>query len=125
MNDGLPLGELRRQCFERDRLKCQWPKCDTHYPILEMAHLTHRGMGGAPSRNVLSNVVTLCRYHHGILDGREPWPVQERWMHELEAAARQAGVDVPEWFLQPEPKAGRARAAAGILADLLGLELSE
>ncbi len=55
--------------MERDAGMCQWPGCGVTSG-LQMAHLVHRGMGGSPKANVLSNVVMLCLFHHDILDGR-------------------------------------------------------
>jgi hypothetical protein len=67
------LSELRADALERDG-GCRWPGCD--YAIdefanpLQMAHLTHRGMGGGTERNRLDNVIMLCSTHHNCLDGR-------------------------------------------------------
>lgn len=55
--------------MERAGGQCEWISCGTTYD-LEMAHLTHRGMGGSPKANVLANVCMLCAYHHDVLDGR-------------------------------------------------------
>ena len=67
------LSELRAQALERDG-GCRWPGCtltiDDFANRLEMAHLVHRGMGGNPGVNQLSEVVMLCRTHHDCLDGR-------------------------------------------------------
>lgn len=68
------LSELRSQALERDQT-CRWPACDhktePFVNPLEMAHLTHRGMGGSTDVNTLSEVVILCKAHHDILDGRQ------------------------------------------------------
>lgn len=78
------LQELRSQALERDG-GCVWPGCDQNTKAdyhesgrnyfdrlddLQLAHLTHRGMGGSSQRNTLDNVVILCRRHHDCLDGR-------------------------------------------------------
>jgi 5-methylcytosine-specific restriction endonuclease McrA len=63
------LSGLRNEANDRAQGMCEWPKCGSPYD-LEMAHLIHRGMGGSPAANVLSNVAMLCRYHHDIFDGR-------------------------------------------------------
>jgi hypothetical protein len=42
-----------------------WPEAD-----YEMAHISHRGMGGSRKANTLDNVIILCRYHHSLFDGR-------------------------------------------------------
>ena len=62
------LSELRAQLIELVGGACEWPGCVD--AGAEMAHLTHRGMGGSKKRNTLSNVVWLCMRHHDVLDGR-------------------------------------------------------
>ena len=47
---------------------CEWPYCAD--PGEEMAHITHRGMGGSRQADWLGNVAWLCRRHHDMLDGR-------------------------------------------------------
>lgn len=66
------LSALREEVFARDGWKCQWPGCSTRYAasLLQLAHLTHRGMGGSKERNTPENCVTLCSVHHDCLDGR-------------------------------------------------------
>lgn len=68
------LQNLREEVFARDGWLCVWPGCDSQYErghgALEMAHLTHRGMGGSKERNTSENCVTLCSVHHDCLDGR-------------------------------------------------------
>lgn len=66
----LELSALRTFVFERDGFRCVWPGCTIPLDDLQLAHLTHRGMGGNPKANVPANCATLCRYHHDILDGR-------------------------------------------------------
>lgn len=66
------LAALRDAAIARDR-GCRWPGCDRTIDYtnpLEMAHLSHRGMGGRTSVNTLDGVVMLCRVHHDCLDGR-------------------------------------------------------
>jgi hypothetical protein len=65
------MAALREEVFTRDG-GCVWPGC-TYSPFeapLQMAHLTHRGMGGSRERNTLSNTLALCEIHHSCLDGR-------------------------------------------------------
>lgn len=62
------LSSLRANVLERDG-GCVWP-VDHHEGKLELAHLSHRGMGGSTSRNTEENCVTLCTLHHNCLDGR-------------------------------------------------------
>lgn len=64
----MTLSELRQEVFARD-LGCRWPGCDYDLP-LQLAHLTHRGMGGSKTRNTPDNCVMLCELHHSCLDGR-------------------------------------------------------
>lgn len=59
---------------------CEWPGC--HRRGIQLAHLRHRGMGGAPSANQPDNVVWLCVHHHNLFDGRlQPVPLDE--LHDL------------------------------------------
>jgi len=60
--------ELRAQLLELVGGRCEWPACSD--PGEQMAHLTHRGMGGSYDRNTLVNVIWLCVRHHDTLDGR-------------------------------------------------------
>ena len=60
--------ELRAQLVELVGGMCEWPGCVD--PGEQMAHLTHRGMGGSSARNEIANVMFLCLRHHDTLDGR-------------------------------------------------------
>lgn len=62
------LSVLREEVFIRAGGRCEWPGCSDLAE--ELAHLTHRGMGGSPSRNTASNCAALCARHHDCLDGR-------------------------------------------------------
>lgn len=65
--------EMRAEVFARDGYRCQFPNCTlllTEVNPLQLAHLKHRGMGGAPDRNSIDNGLALCRWHHDWLDGR-------------------------------------------------------
>ncbi len=64
------LAGLRADTAMRAGNMCEWPLCGHRGE--EMAHLEAKGMGGNPSgsRNVLSNTVWLCKYHHDVLDRR-------------------------------------------------------
>lgn len=70
------LKALREEVFSRDQYRCVWPGCDTEWKrgyaedTLQLAHLTHRGMGGSKYANRPENCVTLCSVHHDCLDGR-------------------------------------------------------
>lgn len=71
------MAALREEVFARDQ-GCRWPGCEYERkgfvnqwrPELQMAHLTHRGMGGSKERNTADNCITLCSIHHDCLDGR-------------------------------------------------------
>jgi hypothetical protein len=63
------LSQLRAEVLERDG-GCVWPGCDTPQQNLQLAHLTHRGMGGSEAANTPANTVMLCLRHHDCLDGR-------------------------------------------------------
>lgn len=60
------LTALRAEVFEKAGGQCQWPRCS--FRADELAHLRHRGMGGAPGRNTPGNVVALCAGHHRRFD---------------------------------------------------------
>ena len=64
------IAALREEVFTRDLWKCRWPGCEWPVAPLQLAHLTHRGMGGSVERNTVDNCVTLCTVHHDCLDGR-------------------------------------------------------
>lgn len=66
------LSALREEVFARDG-GCVWPGCDQYIlpnNPLQLAHLTHRGMGGSIERNNPGNMIALCAVHHDCLDGR-------------------------------------------------------
>jgi hypothetical protein len=61
-----------RTVRHRDR-DCRWPECPCHRrlnPTLEVAHLTHRGMGGNPAgdRSEPHRMILLDRETHQALD---------------------------------------------------------
>lgn len=62
------LDKLRAQARARSNDHCEWPRCQNYGE--QLAHLTHRGMGGSDSANHPSNVMWLCTQHHNLLDGR-------------------------------------------------------
>lgn len=68
--------------------RCEWPGCTD--PGEQMAHLTHRGMGGSKWANTIDNVVWLCVRHHDCLDGRTGlgslrWELNELMRHAVVA----------------------------------------
>ncbi len=56
--------ELRQERLAFDGYSCRWPAL-LHEGPLQMAHLVQSSQGG-PDK--LSNVVSLCELHHGVLD---------------------------------------------------------
>ncbi len=58
--------DLRAERLELDDYQCRWPS-DDHMFGLEMAHLIQLSQGGS---DTVDNVVTLCRWHHDVLDNR-------------------------------------------------------
>ncbi len=78
------MSGLRADLIDLVGLGCEWPGCTD--PGEQMAHLTHRGMGGSKHRNTLANVVWLCARHHDVLDGRTAlgtlrWELNELMRH--------------------------------------------
>ena len=63
--------QLRTAVAERAKGICEWSLCVDAGE--QLAHIRGIGRGGNPdgTRDVLSNVTWLCRYHHDLLDGRE------------------------------------------------------
>ncbi len=59
---------LHAEVFYRADGACEWPGCTD--PGTQLAHLTHRGMGGSKAANTPSNAALLCSRHHDVLDGR-------------------------------------------------------
>ncbi len=62
------MAGLRQAAVTRASGRCEWPGCADLGE--QLAHLTHRGMGGSLTANRLSNVAWLCIRHHDCLDGR-------------------------------------------------------
>ncbi len=63
------MAALRSEVYERAQGRCEWPGC-VNPTGTQLAHLTHRGMGGSKVANTPSNAVLLCARHHDCLDGR-------------------------------------------------------
>ncbi len=79
------MAVLRAEVWERANSRCEWPGC-VELPT-ELAHLTHRGMGGSRERNTSDNACAMCSRHHDVLDGRTAlgslrWELNEmlRWV---------------------------------------------
>jgi hypothetical protein len=60
------LSELRSGVFTAAHHTCEWPRC--YEQAQELAHITHRGMGGNETVNAAGNVLALCRLHHRRYD---------------------------------------------------------
>jgi 5-methylcytosine-specific restriction endonuclease McrA len=65
---GKKLEQLRRDCYERDGGQCVWEGCGKpllwesgSFNSMHMAHIVSRGAGGS---DVISNVRSLCAFHH-------------------------------------------------------------
>lgn len=108
---------IRRALRLRDAARCQFPGC-TYEKYLDAHHIEHWAQGG---RTELSNLVTLCRWHHRLVheggigvgaragggwrffraDGREFAPVRCNPVTyyrgtELEETHREAGLQITE-----------------------------
>lgn len=75
------LAALHAEVFHRDQ-GCVWPGCTYEEP-LQLAHLTHRGMGGSKDRNTAANTVCLCTIHHDCLDGRTGLGILRRELNDM------------------------------------------
>jgi hypothetical protein len=61
--------QLREELHSAQGVACGMPGCTNAWT--DTAHIRGTGMGGAPSRNTVANVVGLCRSCHDTFDGRE------------------------------------------------------
>lgn len=57
--------KIRRQVFERDDWACA--ACGTNQG-LTVHHRANRGLGGSKKMDMLSNLLTLCAHHNGLLE---------------------------------------------------------
>lgn len=60
----------RRQVYQRDQYRCQFPACDGSCKDLEAHHIV-RWADCPGLRYVVSNGITLCRAHHDEIKNRE------------------------------------------------------
>ena len=74
--------ELREEAMERAGGICEFPGCSYPRPLLEVAHLHGKQAGGSKFRDVLDNLVCLCRPHHDWLDCRST-PNMRRFENEM------------------------------------------
>lgn len=63
--------KLRRQVIERDGGRCRWHGCNVRTGLT----VHHRNPYGPA---VSDNLVTLCRKHHGMIDGHRAHRKQGR-----------------------------------------------
>lgn len=80
------MAALRAEVYERAQGACEWPGCTD--PGTQLAHLTHRGMGGSRVANTPDNACLLCERHHDCLDGRTGlgtlrWELNEMMRYEI------------------------------------------
>ena len=52
---------------EQDMILCEL--CPNQ--AVDIAHIEHRGMGGSRMRDLIENLVAMCRHHHDRFDGRQ------------------------------------------------------
>jgi len=72
-----PPPALRRALRERDRCRCRFPGCNNRR--VDAHHVKAWGKGG---RTCLTNLVSLCRYHHRLMH-----------KHGYQIKVRSAGID--------------------------------
>lgn len=57
--------KIYMEAFGYDRsdfIECEIPSCN--YPAVDIHHIQARGMGGSKTKDVPSNLMALCRFHH-------------------------------------------------------------
>jgi Domain of unknown function (DUF222)/HNH endonuclease len=60
-----PTSALRRAARERDKCRCRFPGCESRR--VDLHHIQYWSHGG---RTKLTNLVSLCRYHHMLVHER-------------------------------------------------------
>jgi hypothetical protein len=60
-----PSAALRRAARERDHCRCRYPGCESRR--VDLHHIQYWGNGG---RTCLTNIISLCRYHHMLVHER-------------------------------------------------------
>jgi hypothetical protein len=60
-----PNAALRRAARERDGCRCRFPGCESRR--VDLHHIQHWANGG---RTRLTNLISLCRYHHTLVHER-------------------------------------------------------
>lgn len=59
----------RINVYKRDNFTCQWPSCNNRTKL--NAHHIKRWSDFPGLRFLVSNGITLCRYHHDMIKGLE------------------------------------------------------
>jgi hypothetical protein len=60
-----PTAALRRAARERDHCRCRYPGCESRR--VDLHHIQYWGHGG---RTCLTNIISLCKYHHMLVHDR-------------------------------------------------------
>jgi 5-methylcytosine-specific restriction endonuclease McrA len=60
-----PTAAIRRAARERDKCRCRFPGCDSRR--VDLHHIQYWSHGG---RTKLTNLVSLCKYHHTLVHER-------------------------------------------------------
>lgn len=61
---------------QRDGRRCGW--CGREGDTLVPHHRANRGMGGAPDRDTISNLIWLCADENGLIESDERWAERAR-----------------------------------------------
>ena len=92
-----------KKVFLRDFNSC-W-HCGTSDETLILHHRQNRGMGGSPSRDVLSNVILICSRYNGQIEDSAFWAQRAReqghkllsWQNPAESPC--FDVNTQTWYL--------------------------
>jgi HNH endonuclease len=60
-----PTAALRRAARERDKCRCRFPGCESRR--VDLHHIQYWSNGG---RTKLTNLISLCKYHHKLVHDR-------------------------------------------------------
>jgi Domain of unknown function (DUF222)/HNH endonuclease len=60
-----PTAALRRAARERDKCRCRFPGCESRR--VDLHHIQYWSTGG---RTKLTNLISLCKYHHKLIHDR-------------------------------------------------------
>lgn len=90
----------RQMIRERDGNACV--ACGTTYGLTEH-HRANRGAGGSKKANVLSNALTMCHVHNGLLESDPEFAAKGRvygWKCLRHVLAQPA--DIPVWYVMEQ-----------------------